>query len=132
MIAFPSRHRLARTKSVRLKELAQEPFILIPPAERLSLYHEVVVACRSSGFDPIVGQIVPQISSALSLVAAELGIAPVPASNAKIRVPGITFRPIEGPAPIARLALATRRESGQIVLRNFVKALKDVTAESNL
>lgn len=123
-IALPARHRLARSRSLALKALAREPFILFPPAAGLSLSHEVIVACRSNGFDPIVGQVAPQIPSALSLVAAELGVSIVPASITRLRVEGVTYRPIAGEAPIARLALGTRRDSSQIVLQNFIHALR--------
>mgnify|MGYP001067949187 CR=1 FL=1 len=123
-IALPARHRLARSRSLALKALAREPFILFPPAAGLSLSHEVILACRSNGFDPIVGQVAPQIPSALSLVAAELGVSIVPASITRVRVEGVTYRPIAGEAPIARLALGTRRDGGQVVLQNFIHALR--------
>jgi DNA-binding transcriptional LysR family regulator len=123
-VAMPAHHRLARSQSLELKALAQEPFILFPPASGLSLYHEVIVACRSNGFDPVVGQVAPQISSALSLVSAELGVSIVPASITQIQVTGVVYRPIQGLAPVARLALAVRRDRGQIVLQNFIHALR--------
>jgi DNA-binding transcriptional LysR family regulator len=123
-VALPTRHNLARTRGLELKALALEPFILFRPAGGLSLYHEVIVACRMNGFDPVVGQVVPQISSALSLVSAELGVSVVPASITQIQVTGVTYRPIQGSTPVARLALAVRRDSGQIVLQNFIHALR--------
>jgi DNA-binding transcriptional LysR family regulator len=123
-VAMPARHRLVRSQGLELKALALEPFILFPPASGLSLYHEVIAACRSNGFDPVVGQVAPQISSALSLVSAELGVSVVPASIAQIQVAGVAYRPILGLAPVARLALASRRDSGQIVLQNFIHALR--------
>jgi DNA-binding transcriptional LysR family regulator len=91
----------------------------------------VIVACRSNGFDPVVGQVVPQISSALSLVSAELGVSVVPASITQIQVKGVTYLPIQGSAPVARLALAVRRDSGQIVLQNFIHALRDAANRTN-
>jgi DNA-binding transcriptional LysR family regulator len=124
VVALPARHRLARSRSLELKALAQQPFILFPPASGLSLYHEVIAACRSNGFDPVVGQVAPQITSALSLVSAELGVSIVPASITQIQVKGVTYQPIQGLAPVARLALAVRRDSGQIVLQNFIHALR--------
>jgi DNA-binding transcriptional LysR family regulator len=83
-VALPARHRLARSRSLELKALAQEPFILFPPASGLSLYHEVIVACRSNGFDPVVGHVAPQISSVLSLVLAGPGVSVVPGSITQI------------------------------------------------
>ena len=123
VVALPARHRLARSRSLELKALAKEPFILFPPG--LCLSHEVIVACRSNGFDPVVGQVVPQITSALSLVSAELGVSLLPASITQIQVTGVTYQPIQGLAPVARLALAVRRDSAPIALQNFIHALRD-------
>jgi DNA-binding transcriptional LysR family regulator len=121
VVALPVHHRLARSRSLELKALAKEPFILFPPG--LSLYHEVIVACRSNGFDPVVGQVVAQVTSALSLVSAELGVSVVPASITQLQVRGVTYQPIHGSAPAARLALAVRRDSRQIVVQNFIHGL---------
>jgi DNA-binding transcriptional LysR family regulator len=122
VVALPMHHRLARSPSLELKALAQEPFILLPPG--LSFSQEVLFACRLNGFDPVVGQVVPQVTSALSLVSAELGVSVVPASIAQLQVKGVTYQPIHGLAPAARLALAVRRDSRQIVVPNFIHALR--------
>jgi DNA-binding transcriptional LysR family regulator len=82
-----------------------------------------------NGFDPVVGQVVPQITSALSLVSAELGVSIVPASIKQLQVQGVTYQPIHGLAPVARLALAVRRDSRQIVVQNFIHALRSAANE---
>jgi DNA-binding transcriptional LysR family regulator len=77
-----------------------------------------------NGFDPVVGQVVPLVTSALSLVSAEIGVSIVPASITQLQVKGVTYQPIHGLAPVARLALAVRRDSRQIVVQNFIHALR--------
>jgi DNA-binding transcriptional LysR family regulator len=121
--AIPKAHRLAKARSITLAALAIEPLILFPPAIGLSLYHEVLSACRAAGFDPITAQIAPQISSGLSLVAAELGIAIVPQSIAQITIKGIAYRRITDVVPIARLALATRTGREPALLRHLIQTL---------
>jgi DNA-binding transcriptional LysR family regulator len=112
----------ARSSDLELKALAQEPFILFPPS--LCFSNEVIAACRMNGFDPVVGQVVPQVTSALSLVSAEFGVSIVPASITHLQVKGVTYQPIHGLAAVARLALAVRRDSRQIVIQNFIHALR--------
>lgn len=121
--AIPRAHPLARARGIALAALASEPLILFPPAIGLSLYHEVLSACRTAGFDPLTAQVVPQISSALSLVAAELGIAIVPQSIAQLAVRGIVYRRITDIVPVARLALATREGRESPALRNLIQSL---------
>jgi DNA-binding transcriptional LysR family regulator len=124
LAAIPNSHPLAKAAGLALGDLAREPLILFPPAIGLSLYHEVLSACRQAGFDPITAQVAPQISSALSLVAAELGIAIVPQSIARISVKGIVYRPITDIVPVARLALATRQGREPALLRNLAQSLQ--------
>ena len=121
LTVLPDGHPLARREILPLAALAGEPFVLYPPAVGLSLYHEIVAACRRCGFEPIAAQSAPQIGSVINLVAAELGVSIVPASAAQIKVKGVVYRPIEGIAPVARLALATRRTSNSAAVENFLR-----------
>ena len=53
-------------------------------------------------------------------MAAELGVSIVPASIAQVAVRGVRYIDIDGPAPHARLALATRQGDERAVVRNFM------------
>ena len=85
-----------------------------------TLYDTVVGACRAAGFEPVISQIAPQLASIITLVAAEQGVAIVPASMSQLQVAGVTYRPIAGQAPTARIALAYRRGETSPVVRNFI------------
>lgn len=119
MVVVPSGHRLAGLDAVKLAALKGEPFILFSRALGPGLHDEVMDACRRAGFEPGVAQVAPQITSIANLVAVELGVSLVPAQVANIHVPGVTFLPITGDAPLARLALATRPDDRSVVTRNF-------------
>jgi DNA-binding transcriptional LysR family regulator len=78
-------------------------------------------ACPSaSGFEPIIGQLVPHMASMVNLVTAELGVSIVPASMMQVCVTGIAYRQIAGQSPTTRLALAFRRGETSPVVRNFI------------
>jgi DNA-binding transcriptional LysR family regulator len=119
MVLVPSGHRLARSHAVKLNELRGEPFVLFSRALGPGLYDEVIDGCRRAGFEPVVTQIAPQITSIANLVAVELGVSVVPAQVANTNVPGVVFLRITGKGPVARLALATRLDDRNIVTRNF-------------
>ena len=58
------------------------------------------------------------------LLGAKWGV-PVPnASITQLQVKGVTYQPLHGLATVARLALAVRRDSRQIVVQNFIHALR--------
>lgn len=123
VIALPASHRLALHHSLPLAALAKEPFILFPRLVGLSLYDDVVLACRKAGFELTVAQEAPQISSVVNLVAADLGVSIVPASISQIKLEGVTYRPIEGPPAVARLALAMLKTHRSPVTENLMSLL---------
>ncbi|RUZ71623.1 LysR family transcriptional regulator [Mesorhizobium sp. M7A.F.Ca.US.006.01.1.1] len=124
MIVVPAEHRLAHLYAVELKDLAGEPLILFSRLLGSALYDEIIDACRRAGFEPIIGQVAPQITSIANLVAVELGVSIVPARMANAAIPGVRFLPIKGDAPVARLALATRSEDRSVITANFVRFVR--------
>jgi DNA-binding transcriptional LysR family regulator len=123
LIALPASHALAAEQALPLTALAGEPFVLFPRGVGLSLYDQIVDSCRRSGFDPVIGQEAPQISSVVNLVAADLGVSIVPQSIAQIALEGVVYRPILGLAPTASLALATPRDGHSPLIRNLLSLL---------
>jgi len=84
VMALPSAHALAQNDgddaALSLKDLAGETFIVYARQRGPGLYDATTAACLEAGFSPRLGQEAPRITSALSLVAAGLGISAVPAS----------------------------------------------------
>lgn len=119
LIALPASHPLAAQSRVRLASLAGEPFILFPRTVGLSLYTDILHACREAGFELTVSQEAPQIPSVVNLVAAGLGVSIVPKSLAKIEIDGVVFRPIEGPPLMARLGIAVMKEQRSPIALNL-------------
>jgi DNA-binding transcriptional LysR family regulator len=120
VIVLPSRHPLAKSARLPLSALAKESFLLFPRDAGPSWFDEVVAACRQAGFEPILGQEAPQISSVGNLVAAELGVGLVPVSiAAQVKIKGTKYLPIIGDSPLARLALAVRPGEHSVVVHNF-------------
>lgn len=123
LIALPASHPLAKRDRLPLAALAGEPFVLFPRTVGLSLYDDIAQACRSAGFELSAAQEVPQIPSVINLVAANLGVSIIPASVAHIKLDGVAYRPIEGPAPVARLALAVPIGHRSPVTDNLISLL---------
>src|SRR6266568_7959526 len=77
VVALPSAHALAQNDgdaALSLKDLAGETFIVYARQHGPGLYDATASACLKVGFSPRLGQEAPRITSALSLVAAGLGI----------------------------------------------------------
>ncbi len=76
VLAVSLMHPLSRQRTVRLADLAAEPFILFPAGYRLR--EVTLAACRRAGFEPKVALDGGSMQSALEFVAAGLGVALVP------------------------------------------------------
>jgi DNA-binding transcriptional LysR family regulator len=121
VVALPASHPAAARQAVDLAVLKLDPFLLFPRSIGPMLYDIIIGACRMAGFDPLIGQLVPQLSSVIALVAADIGVSIVPVSMSQLQVTGVAYRAIAGEAtPIAPLALATRRGDTSRVVQNFV------------
>jgi DNA-binding transcriptional LysR family regulator len=119
LVALPAGHPLAAQSRVKLASLAGEPFIIFPRNMGLSLYTDILRACKEAGFQLTVTQEAPQIPSVVNLVAAGLGVSIVPKSLAKIEIDGVVFRPIEGPPLMARLGIAVMKEQRSPITLNL-------------
>ncbi|WP_049104274.1 LysR substrate-binding domain-containing protein, partial [Burkholderia cenocepacia] len=101
-------------------ELADESFVQVPRAAGGALFDDIVAACRAAGFEPRMAQPAPQIASAVTLVAAGLGVSVVPKAITQVQVPGGVYRPFAGNRFRARLAIASRCDEPSAVVRNFL------------
>lgn len=128
LVALPSGHALADHAQVGLEMLADDPLILFPRHLGPGLHDAILSACQSAGFTPTLGQQAPLVSAMVSLVAAGLGVAIVPASMHQIHAGGATFHAIRDPAPTSELAIATRTTNRLPLVGQFVTLLREVCA----
>jgi DNA-binding transcriptional LysR family regulator len=118
---LPVTHPLAQRARIPLSALAQEPFVLIPRAASPMLHDEIVSACRHAGFEPMPGQQAPQLSTVVSLVAAEFGVSIVPASVSQFHAEGVTYVDIADAKVRSKLALASLEGNPSTKVDNFLE-----------
>lgn len=120
--ALPANHPLAQNhdKPFSLKEAAGETFIAYARQSGPALFEAMMTGCLKAGFTPRIGQEAPRIVTALSLVAAGLGLAIVPRSMRSMALNGVVYRALKGSIPNAVLTLACRRCDPTAAVRNFV------------
>ena len=46
---------LAKSRKLKVEELAPERFLIVPRDQVPSLHESIVQRCRTAGFDPIIG-----------------------------------------------------------------------------
>jgi DNA-binding transcriptional LysR family regulator len=100
--------------------------VLFPRDAGPSLHDEIIAACWQAGFEPSFGQVAPQFSSAINLVAAGMGVSLVPKSMARVQVRGVRYLAIQKGAPVIRLALATPAAGNTRVVDHFVASVRRI------
>jgi DNA-binding transcriptional LysR family regulator len=119
--AVPSGHALAKRKSIDLRELQNEAFILYPRAVRPGLADAVVLACEKAGFKPRVEQYAPQLAATINLVAASLGVSVVPRSMQGLQPSALAYIPLRGRPVRAQLSLAHRTQESAPAVLKFIE-----------
>jgi DNA-binding transcriptional LysR family regulator len=124
LIVLQTTHPLAFKRSVPLRALADETFILFPRAIGPGLFDAIIAACQRAGFSPKLGQEAPQIPSIVHMVAAGFGVSIVPQSIEQIHADGVVYRRVQGKEPRAPISLAYRRDDNAATVRNFVALVR--------
>ncbi len=107
---IPADHPLAARKSIRLKELADMPFLLFE--EKFALNQVVLDACHSNGFTPTIAAQSNQIAFVIELVTTGMGVAFLPRMIARQRKHvGVRHIRISDTTMEWRMALLWRRTS---------------------
>ncbi|HEX5830259.1 MAG TPA: LysR family substrate-binding domain-containing protein, partial [Gemmatimonadaceae bacterium] len=107
-IAIPTRHPLAARRSLPLRALAGEPFVLVPRAAGAEFYDQIVALCHAAGFAPRIAQEAIEWQTVIGLVAAGLGVSVVPDGVRAIRAAGVTYRPLSRAMPGTTVVLGWR------------------------
>lgn len=128
VVAVPADHPLAANPSVTLADLADEEFIVSPRAGAFGLSESVLAACEQAGFLPRIGQETPQLSSAVNLVAASLGIALVPECMRSLQAGRVRYLKLRDPIRVGLVLAHATSASAQTVL-NFIPRAGEVESE---
>lgn len=109
--ALPEGHALlAAPGPLPLSALAAEPLVALPRAISPAYFDRQVAACRAAGFEPVAVREVGSAMAQLAFVAAGLGVALVSSGMARLRPPGVEFRPLADPVGAVAVALVWNAE----------------------
>ena len=75
LLALPENHPLTTQPRVRVRSLANEPFIMAQRDSGCGLYDQAIAVCQRAGFSPRVMQEVNEMQVMLGFVAAGLGLS---------------------------------------------------------
>jgi DNA-binding transcriptional LysR family regulator len=125
---LPRAHRLARARSVRLAQLADESFMSFPADRIPGLHGKFLLACAEAGFSPHTVLEAWQMPSMVCLVAAGFGVVLLPAQVRSLPHPGVVYKPISDASDHLNLEIAAcwHPENRAAGTRNLLSVLPDV------
>ncbi|MEH1942917.1 MAG: LysR family transcriptional regulator [Nostoc sp.] len=129
MVALPEAHLLASQSDVCLTSLANEPFILFPRILAPGLYDSIISLCQQAGFSPKVAQEAIQMQTIVSLVAAEMGVAIVPASLQNLQRIGVVYKTVQEPSPQVAIAMIWRKNETSSTVLRLVEIVKQAAQQ---
>jgi DNA-binding transcriptional LysR family regulator len=107
-VLLPSDHPLRGNKSVRLRDLADTPFVLFPRTHNPGFYDRVLASFAAAGVAPRIAEEVWPRSNGVGLVRAGVGATFACPSEARDLPQKVIFRTLAGPAPESRLVVGWR------------------------
>ena len=120
---LPSTHPLTEQRAVRVEQLAECPFVLLPRAVGPLLYDRITGLCIEAGFTPQVAQHAVEWQTVCALVETGLGVSLAPDSIRRIRLKGVAFRKIEPGTARTRVAVAWRGNDPNPLVTRFLATL---------
>ena len=123
VLAVARSHPLADEANVKLKDLAEEEFILYAGSDAPGLSMAALHACQLRGFMPKVVQEAIQVQTVLSLVEANMGVALVPSISKRFVSRSVIYKTlIDFPASASiGISLAWKESTQSQAVRNFIE-----------
>jgi DNA-binding transcriptional LysR family regulator len=128
-LVLPADGPLARKKSIAVKDLADQAFVVFPKEAGTGIYHQIFDMCRAAGFSPTIAMEAGEPSTIIGLVAAGCGISVLPSSFEGIHMEGVAYRPLVDAAATTSMLRARHAEGGGPLVDAFV-ALAQAAAEA--
>ncbi|MFO1221197.1 MAG: LysR family transcriptional regulator [Burkholderiaceae bacterium] len=120
---LPDGHPLAARRTLRLTDLANEPFVLGTEDAFSSFRRLVYPLCHEAGFMPDVVQQASNTSGIFGMVAAGVGVSLFAGCARNLKRAGVVVKALDDVAEVIPLFAAWPAEDGSEVLRRFTEFL---------
>jgi DNA-binding transcriptional LysR family regulator len=125
---LPESHALARKRTLRVKDLREEPFVFFARRMGPLAFDRTVACCEKHGFRPNIVQEAPQWPTLVRLVAAGLGVTLAPGCVANVALPGAVYREVHAVCRTT-VDLGIKTGSDKPLVRNFMEIARERLAK---
>ena len=121
---LPVGHALAGKRSLHVRDLRNEPFILFARRMGPLAFDRTIACCEQNGFRPNIVQDAPQWPTLVRLVAAGLGVSLAPGCVANVAIPGAVYREVRA-ACRTTVDLGIKAGSASTLAGNFIEIARE-------
>jgi DNA-binding transcriptional LysR family regulator len=114
-------HSLAKKRSIRIRELADERFILNDRKYSPAVFDKVIMLCAEAGFSPKIGPTGSVSSGVIALVEAGEGVAILPQGSRFLSSDDLVFVPLADRSASVELVIAWSPQHERPALHSFVE-----------
>lgn len=125
VVVMAAGHHLAKRRSIELKELAGEPFVMGPSKSWQAYRPLVEQACARMGFSPRIVQEADSSSALVQLVARDEGITIHPACIRNVTPPQVVVRELIKPLITVQTCLIRRRDNHSKAVVHFWRVAEE-------
>ena len=119
VLVVPTSHKLAKRKAVRLREVADQDFVMYERTYAPGFHDLIFGILRDAKIVPTVSQTAGEIPTLISLVASRMGITILPASAVKNSVASVVACEILDRIPMCEIGIAASKRFRAAVVDNF-------------
>jgi LysR family transcriptional regulator, hca operon transcriptional activator len=128
VVILPARHRLAKHKTIKPKDLARESFIAGSTKLAPVLRSVVQAYAESAGIRLNQEHNAETISGGMSLVASSGSLMLLPLYGTKMLLPSVVSRPLEGEPPTVDLVMGYNKSNTSTLLKRLLSRADDLIA----
>lgn len=128
VVILPANHRLAKHRTIKLRDLSRETFIAGSTKLAPVLRSRVKEYAAKSGINLSQNRDVENISGGMSLVASTGSLMLLPIYGTKMLVPSVVARPLEGDPPTIDLVMGYNKSNTSALLKRFLQRADELVA----
>jgi DNA-binding transcriptional LysR family regulator len=121
VLVVPSSHPLTRKSAVRLRQTANETYVLYDRTHAPGFHDFVLGILNRAGVIPVISQVAGEMPTLISLIASGAGISLLPESAVKNSRAAIAGCRVIDKIPISEIALVWRKKATPTVVEQFKK-----------
>ncbi|MEK6354080.1 MAG: LysR substrate-binding domain-containing protein [Burkholderia cenocepacia] len=124
--AVPARSKYADKATIEFRELVKENFVTFPAGYGSALNAALEDLCAQEGVTPRTGPTASQITTLVSLVAAERGVAIVPGFTSTLQRSGVAYVPLARPH-VLELVVTWSEPFSSSCVEQFIEFARSIT-----